>query len=116
MMTPEQVKIVVQAYNHLLENEKRGWDGLDEFILLLEFMTNDELCREVDVLHEYHSYGNVKCDIEHVKEKCFVPLLVEAVDAILELYKETGELHPKNQYILHYYLAMCNCNMIIVEG
>lgn len=116
MMTPDQVKIVSRTYNHLIESEKRGWDVLDDYIDYLEYLDDDQLHREADVVH--YSYANVplRCPQEHSKEKCFVPLLVEAVGYIIELYKERGSLHEKNKYILHYFLAMHQAEMIVVES
>lgn len=114
MMNPDQVKIVVQVYNHLLENEKRGWDGLDDYIDYLEYLDNDQLHREVDVLYFYHSRGPVRCQQNHAREKCFIPIMIDAVGAIINLYKETGNLHEKNRYILQYYLAMNQAEMIVV--
>lgn len=116
MMNSEQRKVVVSVYNHLLANETRGWDGLDDYIEYLDYLTDDQLHRECDVIHEIHSRGQVKCNVDHPKEKCFVPIMFDAVTAILELYKETNNLHPKNKYILQYYLAMQQADMIVVEG
>ncbi len=115
MMTEEQRKIVVLVYTHLLDKEDRGWDGLDDCMDLLEYLDNDQLHREADVVHSVHSRGAVRCQQDHAKEKCFIPLLVESVGAILELYKETGSLHEKNRYILQYYLAMQQANMILED-
>ena len=115
-MNPEQRKVVTKVYNHLLESEKRGWDGLDDYIDYLEYLSDDQLHREADVIFEIHSRGRTKCQQDHPIENCFVPILVEAVSAILELYKETNSMHPKNKYILQYYLAMQQADMIVVEG
>lgn len=115
MMTPEQRKNVTRVYNHLLENEKRGWDGLDNYMDMLDYLDDDQLHREADVIFEQHSRGTVKCEKTHPIEQCLIPILVEAVAAILELFKETNNLHIKNRYILQYYLAMQQCNMIVFE-
>lgn len=115
MMSPEQVKTVVQVYNHLLENEKRGWDGLDDYMDYLEYLDNDQLHREADIVYCNHSTGTVRCQQDHAREKCFIPIMVEAVGAILELYKETNNLHDKNRYILQYYLAMNQAQMILLD-
>lgn len=115
MMTPDQRKTVTKVYNHLLDNEKRGWDGLDDYIDCLDYLEDDQLYREADVLHQQHSKGIVRCQQDHPRENCFIPLLVEASSAILELYKETNSMHPKNKYILQYYLAMQQVGMIIVD-
>jgi hypothetical protein len=115
MMTPEQRKVVTQAYNHLMEKESRGWDGLDDSMYCLEYLDDDQLHREADVIHEHHVKGKVRCQQNHPIEHCFIPMLVDAATAILDLYKETSSMHPKNRYILQYYLAMQQVGMIVLE-
>lgn len=116
MMTPEQRKVVVQAYNHLMESEKRGWDCLDDYIEYLGYLTDDQLFRESDVIFSYHERGTTRCKVDHPREKCFVPIIVEAAGAIIELYKETNNMHENNKYILQYYLAMNQAQMILMEA
>lgn len=115
MMSDDQRKVVVQVYTHLMENEARGWDSLDDFMDHLDYLDNDQLHREADVIYERHRTSEVRCQQDHAREKCFIPLLVDSVGAILELYKETNNLHDKNRYILQYYLAFNQANMIIVS-
>src|SRR5579863_4030067 len=110
MMTPEQRKVVTQTYNHLLEREGRGWDGLDDLMNYLEHLDDDQLHREADVIYEKHKTGKVKCTQNHPIEDCFIPLLVDASSAILDLYKETNYMNHKSRYILQYYLAMQQAN------
>lgn len=114
MMTTEQRRIVMEVYNHFLENERRGWDMLDDYIVYLDFLDNDQLHREADVAYCNHTMMEVKCSQDHPREKCFIPVLIEAVGAILELYKDNGNLHEKNKYILQYYLAMNQSGMILM--
>lgn len=115
MMTPEQRRAVVEVYNHFLESEKRGWDMLDDYIVYLDFLDNDQLHREADVVYYQHGLGKVRCPQNHSRDKCLMPILLEAVGGILELYKENNSLHANNKYILQYYLAMNQSGMILVE-
>lgn len=115
MMTPEQRKIVTSTYNHLMEKENRGWDGLDDCLNYLDYLDNDQLHREADVIYEKHLRRVVKCKQDHPIENCFIPMLIDASGAILELYKETNSLHPKNRYILQYYVAMTQAGIVVVE-
>ena len=115
MMTPEQRKVVTNAYNHLMEKESRGWDGLDDCMDYLSYLDDDQLHREADVIYEQHANRQVRCKQDHPIEHCFIPMLVDATAAILELYKETNSLHPKNRYILQYYLAMQQVGMIVCD-
>ena len=116
MMTPDQSKTVRRAYNHLISHENRGWDDLDDFMDYLEYLNDDELHREADVLLSSHANANVRCHQDHDPKDCFIPLLIEAVGSILDLYKETGLMHAKNKYVVQYYLAMNQANMIKVDN
>jgi hypothetical protein len=116
MMSSEQRKTVTTVYNHLLSKEDRGWDGLDDLIDMLEYLSDDQLHREADVVYTEHSRGKVRCKEDHAAERCLMPLLVDASAAIIELYKETNSLHPKNRYILYYYLAMNQAGLILMDS
>lgn len=116
MMTPDQVRIVAQVYRRFAESEDRPWDSLDDNLWPLEWLDNDQLHRECDVLLEKHRQGKPRCDVEHKKEnECFVPTIIDAVVAILDLYKKTGYMHKNNRYILEYYLALTQIGMIISD-
>ncbi len=114
-MTPDEVKNVVLVYNHLIDREDRGWDELDELICYLEYLDDDQLHREADVLYCEHAKGKVRCPQDHKVSNCFIPKLVDAVFSIMEIYKETNQLHVKNRYILEYYLAMSKAEIVPVE-
>ena|SRR5579859_6158932 len=115
MMDHEEKEIVTYVRSHLLDRETRGWDALDEYMQYLDYLDNDQLHREVDVAYCEHSKGLVRCEKDHPREECFMPMLYDAVGIILELFKETGQLHDKNKYILQYYLAMNHAKMIVVS-
>jgi hypothetical protein len=115
MMSSDQIKNVAHIYRILLNSEEnRDWTDVDTLIEQLSWIDDDQLHREADVIYEIHKKGNVKCLSEHPKEQCVVPKMVEAVGAILDLYRETGQLHINNKYILQYYLAYSQAQMIIV--
>lgn len=115
-MSPQDVKNVERVYEHLLARENRGWDGLDDSLDLLEYLEDDQLYRESEVALLAHSSGNVRCSVDHKNEECFIPLIVQAAAAIVALYKDTNDLDIKNKYILQYYLAMNEAEMIVVTG
>ena len=106
MITNDQANTINRDYRHLLKHENRGWDGLDDYIGYLEYLDDDQLHREADVIFAFHSKVNVKCTQDHPKEQCFIPILVEAAGAILEYYKDVGKLSERHKYILQYYLSM----------
>lgn len=113
MMTSEQSKIVSQVFRQFASSEELGWGELDDNLCLLEYLDDDQLHREADVLLTKHQRGNPECRVKHDKSACFVPKIIEAVSIILELYKETGNLHKNNKYVLQYYLALTQISHII---
>jgi hypothetical protein len=115
MLSPDQRKNITTVYNHLMKMEARGWDGLDDYMALLEYLDDDQLHREADVIFSQLSNGNLRCEQDHTQDKCFIPLIHEATACILELYKDTNYMHINNRYILCYYLAMQQAGMIVAD-
>jgi hypothetical protein len=113
MLTPEQSKNITYLYTKFLESEVKTWTSLDSFLELLEFLDDDQIYRECEVLYSFHRVKNMGCPYDHgVGVTCFVPRVLEAVESILELYKDTGNLHPKNRYVLVTYLGLCQDGQI----
>lgn len=114
MMNSEQKKNVTAVYNQLINSEARGWDGIDEYLEMLEYLDDDQLHREADVLFSAHKNKPMGCPYPHKDPtNCFVKRVIEAAEAILELYKETGQMHKNNRYILQNYLALAQSEQIV---
>jgi hypothetical protein len=114
MLDSHQIKILTHLYNQFLDSEKKGWTNLDDFLELLEFLDSDQLYREADLLYTHHKNRNMGCPYKHSNgTECFVKPLLEGVEAILNLYLETGNMHPNNRYILQYYLALAQDGQIV---
>ena len=103
------------VYNRFMENEGAGWGELDDILELLGYLTDVEIVREAIFKYIQHSEGNFRCERDHDRSKCFAPHILEAVGAIIKLFEETGNIHPKNAYILTYYLAMTETRLIFSE-
>ena len=116
-MNEAQVKNVTFVFNHLMEVENRPWDGIDDAISYLGYLRDSELIAETEISYDNHKSVIVKCGHNHENNNsiCLIPLLLESVGAILELYRETESLHPNNKYILEYYLAMTHVGQISVD-
>jgi hypothetical protein len=116
MLTTEQIKNITYVYNKLMETEDKGWDTVDDLLEIMEWLSDDQLYRECEVLYSYHKSKNMGCPHMHKPSTaCFVENILEAVESILELYEETNNLHTKNRYILDYYVVLCQ-NGYIVES
>lgn len=115
MMSKEEVEVVKLVYNRFIDNEGEGWSGIDDILEMLEHLTEAELIKESRIKSKKHAKGIFRCTQNHKQEYCFAPYILEAVQAIIGLYESKGDLHPKNAYILSYYLAMTEMKMIFSD-
>jgi hypothetical protein len=106
MLSSPQSKNITYVYNKLIESELTGWTKLDDYLELLEYLEDDQLYIETEVLFSQLKDKKMGCTHKHNNNSCFIKNIAEAVESIIELYQETNDLHPKNRYILSYYLAI----------
>lgn len=95
--------------------EGRGWTKTDDRLSELNWLADDQLVREAGVVFCHHSGKNPRCAKMHPHDRCFIPSLVEAAEAILDLHKEANYLHPKNRYILECYIVVDHESLIITD-
>lgn len=113
-MTSDQCKTVSEIYLKFIQSENiESWDELDNSLSKLEWLTSEELIIESKNLYDKHNESNVRCKLNHPKTQCMVPRIMDAVSAIIELYNDTKVLHPKNKYVLQYYLALDHTKFIV---
>ena len=112
MMTSDQAKIVKMVYNRFIDSEEQIWTDLDSNLEMFGYLTESELVTEVKVKYKKHSKTGIRCSQDHQPSNCMAPIILESIEIILDLYKETKELHEKNKYILEYYLVMSEMKMI----
>lgn len=116
MMSPDEARNVGYVYRRLIESdETRGWEAFDDSLERLSWLDDAQLTREAEVTFCHHQGKNPRCPKEHDIGKCFIPMLIEAVNSILELYRETTALHPKNRYVLECYIAIDHEKMIVTD-
>lgn len=116
MMSKEESAVVKIVYNRFIESEEEGiWTDLDNNLEMVGWLSDIELFRETQFKHTYHAEGIFKCNQKHEQQHCFAPTILDSVGIILDLYYETREMHPKNRYVLEYYLAMSEMKMIYRE-
>ena len=112
MMSNEQARIVRMVYNRFMENESDDWTTMDDNLEIFSWLSNEDLVRESKAKFKKHSKGTFRCGQTHDQSVCFAPHILESVEAILDLYKSTKELHLKNAYILSYYLVLSELKLI----
>jgi hypothetical protein len=104
------------VYNKILQYEKAQWGPHDDQLACLDWLTNDELYRESELLFERQRKLNPRCLLDHPISECMIPTLFIAVSTILSLYRDTNELLDKYRYILKYYLLMNQCGFIVTKS
>lgn len=115
MLTKEQASNIAYLVQKFMESESKGWCDIDNYMELLGFLDDDQLYREAEVLYSYHRNQKMGCPYPHSEgSTCFVPGILEAVEAITELYQEVGNLLPKHRYVLEYYLGLCEDGQIVL--
>lgn len=100
------------VYNKFLKAESDTWDSLDDYLSMLEYMSNEELYTEADLVYSKHKNKNLTCDQEHPGQECFVPVLVDVCGEIIGFYSYSGILEEKEKYILQYYIALDQARFI----
>ncbi len=110
-MSRDESQIVKLVYNRFIESEEEIWTDLDDNLEMTGLMTNEELVKAAKTEANGHSSG-IRCKQDHGQHNCMAPLILESVNYILDLYGKTRELHPKNRYILEFYLSMSALRMI----
>lgn len=115
MMTDDQRQMISKVFAQFASTESQSttWTDVDECMSLLDWLEDKQLVIEAEVIFDLQSKGIPRCAGDHPIEHCFVPLIIEAVAAIIGLYKETGNLHSKNRFILEMYLTLTRLGEIL---
>lgn len=114
MLSSHESKNLTYLLTTFLDSEAKGWTSLDDFLEFLDYLNDDEIYREADALYSVHKNKKMGCRHLHKDEtKCFILPILEGVESILNLYSETGNMHPNNRYILANYLALVQDGQIL---
>lgn len=115
MMTKDQQDTVTKVYRRFYESDLADaeWTDIDEQMTMLEWLDDNQLATESRVKFNEHVNGKPRCMQDHTGSECFVPTIIEATSAILDLYESTSNLHEKNRFILRYYLALSQVGFIL---
>ena len=103
-MSFNSVSIALRRFREIDSVAK--WTKLDDYMSYLEWIDDEQLAREADVIFEQHKLGNPRCPSSHPPEQCMVPIIIDAVDFILDGYKDYGFLDADSKYVLQYYVTL----------
>lgn len=106
MATKDQARTVAHVYKKLIEMEGQDWSNLDSHMEMLEYLDDNQLYREVCVLLQKHKEANYRPELDVPNPDLLVPMIVESVATILDIYESTNILDEKCKYILQQYLAL----------
>lgn len=117
-MSKDEQRTVSQVFARFSDLDSRAtnrWTRIDELMCVLQDLTNEQIVAEASVQMQVHkTKGQPRCRTDHPISQCFVPTVIEAVDAIVRLYSESAEnVHPKNRFVLSYYLVLSHMGYII---
>lgn len=114
-MTPDEAKTVAEVYRKLFDADisQLEWDEMDNQMTYLDYLDDREIFNECSVLLERQSKGIISCHSEFCNQGCYAQNVADAVGHILDLYKETQNLHKKNRYVLEQYLSLSHIEFII---
>lgn len=109
--------------NTFLKTETYGWNEIDNAMSMLEWIDDDQLCREVDVLLHIHLRGEPKCaNGNHKAGKCVVPYpsgtccvvpIITTAAYITQKYLGREPINDSDRYVLRYYLALSQAKLIL---
>jgi len=117
MLNSEQTTNIGEVFKHFERLDNDGlWTAIDDSICSLEWLSDRELLNEAYLVSEKHRWGNPRCTVDHSKDSCMIPLVVKAVDSLLEHYvddKDTATITPAHKTIFQWYLALDHTGEII---
>ena len=108
-MTREQAEAVKSVYLRLIGSEdveKYVWSETDEALDFISYLTDEELVKECRAKYIEHCRNSFKEEKTDEPIYFFDPIVLDAIEAILNLYNETQYLPEINKYVLSCYLAM----------
>lgn len=113
-MTKDEIEIIKSVYDRfLLCDGDDYWSSLDEMMEYFEFLDDNEIINEASMRILLHRRDGIKCANDHNIEDCFAPTILDAVEAIVQLYDESKTLDNKNRYVLSYYMTLCELKLIL---
>lgn len=117
-MNSDEARIVAVTYRRFLAVDAVAlWDPVDDVMCdHLDRLTDDEIAKEADIAYFYHTRegADARCRAVHgPNEKCAVPDVLKSVKALIDHYVRVGGIDSKMRYILQFYVAMDQTQMIV---
>lgn len=105
------IEVVLKRFEEL--EQKPIWNVIDNCMLHLENLSNDQLNREAHLAVEKHQSGNPRCQVDHPKDTCMAPLIVQAASDVVIEHNLSGILSKDNRFLLMYYLSLSHAGNIL---
>lgn len=115
-MSIEQAKLVGYVLRKFQESETLKWTRFDDAMEKFSWLNDSEIATECYVMLDKQHRGSVRCSQDHPKEECMVPVILEAIEYILEDFEDTGRLPKKTRYMLEYYLSLSETGGIVYSN
>lgn len=114
MLSKEQQDLLNVVYERFMESEGEGntWAPIDDCLELVSWLKDYELIFECEKKFEFHCQSEFRCEINHDAQYCMAPLILEAVEVILDIYHDSGELLGIHRYCLEYYVSLSELKLI----
>ena len=106
MTTKDQIKTMVHVYKKLIGMESQGWSSLDDAMLSLNDLDNDQLCAEAYILLQEHKTKHIVPEFDVPNPNLLIPMIIESVATIINIYEESGITDDRCRYILEQYLSL----------
>lgn len=113
MITLEQAKVIGSVFKRFNSGETLTWTEMDDCMEQLAWLSEDQLIVEVEVMLYMHDEKKARCTVNHAREVCFVPVVMDACSYIVEDFKSSQRLVKKARYVLEYYLSLSQTGHII---
>ena len=66
MLTQEQSKNILYVYTKLIGNENEGWSVIDDLLESIQWITDQEISAEAEILYSHHKNKNLILHIPYL--------------------------------------------------
>ncbi len=108
-MEKETTSVINRVYDRFAEADKQQtkWTNLDTNMENLSYLDDYQLVIEAGTsVEKLCKLGEPRCKYDHKGGACFVPTIIEAVNAIIDTYEGDPYIDDKRRYVLQYFVSL----------